>query len=321
MFEIQGHRGARWLKPENTLPSFETAIVGGVTSIETDVHLTRDGVPILAHDAVVSERLFRLVPGNSALPPSPQLLISTLTLDQLRGYRADRNPDVGLFPNQDASATPLAQSFSAARGLDPFTPPTVADFIAFVEAYAADASKSDPARIRARNLRFDLELKRVPFHPETIGDSFDGENPGKLELQLVETLRAANVVARTTVRSFDHRCVRAIGRLEPRLTRAVLIAGTAPVDPVAVVRQAEATVYCPSYDFLDAAQVRLLHAANICVLPWTVNQPEDWTRLLEWGVDGMTTDYPDRLANFLSGQDEPTTETQRHREKQQDQSI
>ena len=321
MLEIQGHRGARGLKPENTLPSFEAALDAGASSIETDVHLTRDGVPILAHDAVVSERLFRLIPGSESPPPSPQLLIRTLTLDQLRGYRADRNPDAGRFPEQDARVTPLAETFSAKRGLDSFTPPTVADFIAFVEAYAADPGKSDLVRLRARGMRFDLELKRVPFHPETMGDSFDGEKPGELETRLVEVLRAANVLDRTTVRSFDHRCVRAIGWLEPRLTRAVLVAGTAPVDPVTLVRQAEATIYCPDYTFLDSAQVRLLHAANVRVLPWTVNRPEDWRRLLEWGVDGITTDYPDRLSAFLSGQVEPTTETPRHREEGKNQSI
>jgi glycerophosphoryl diester phosphodiesterase len=299
MLEIQGHRGARGLKPENTLPSFEAALDAGAVSIETDVHLTRDGVPILAHDPVVSERLFRLIPGSNSPPPSPQLLISTLTLEQLRGYRADRNPDVGRFPEQDANVTPLAQSFSAARGIDPFTPPKVDDFIDFVSAYAVDPSKSEQQRARARQMQFDLELKRVPFHPETIGDSFDGEYPGKLETRPIEVLRAASMVDRTTVRSFDHRCVRAVGRLEPRLTRAVLLAGTAPVDPVALVRQAEATVYCPDYTFLVAAQVRLLHAANVRVIPWTVNRPEDWARLLEWGVDGITTDYPDRLAKFL----------------------
>jgi glycerophosphoryl diester phosphodiesterase len=299
MFEIQGHRGARGLKPENTLPSFEAALDAGATSIETDVHLTSDGVPVLAHDAVVSERLFRLIPESKSPPPAPKLLIGTLTLEQLRGYRADRNPDIGRFPDQDANPTQLAQSFSAARGLDPFTPPTVAEFVEFVAAYAADPKKGDPQRARARLLRFDLELKRVPFHQETIGDSFDGEKPGELETQLAEVLRAAKVVERTTVRSFDHRCVRAIGRLEPRLTRAVLVAGTTPVDPVTVARQAEATLYCPDYTFLDAAQVRLLHAANVCVLPWTVNRPEDWSRLLEWGVDGITTDYPDRLAEFV----------------------
>jgi glycerophosphoryl diester phosphodiesterase len=55
----------------------------------------------------------------------------------------------------------------------------------------------------------------------------------------------------------------------------------------------------PDLHFLDERQVRQLHAAGIAVLPWTVNEPSDWQRLLAWGVDGITTDYPDRLARFL----------------------
>src|SRR5260221_14708737 len=106
--EIQGHRGARGRKPENTLPSFEAALDGGATSIETDVHLTRDGVPVLTHDPFVSERLFRLAPGSALPPPSPHLLISALTLAELRGYCADRNPDAIRFPEQEATPTPLA---------------------------------------------------------------------------------------------------------------------------------------------------------------------------------------------------------------------
>jgi glycerophosphoryl diester phosphodiesterase len=298
-FEIQGHRGARGLAPENTLPSFEAALDAGATSIETDVHLTRDGLPILTHDPVVSDRLFRLAPGSASPPPGPHLLVRALTLAELRGYRADRNPDPARFPQQNAAVTPLAQAFAATRGLDPFAPPTLADVVDFVATYASDPAKSAEQRARARLHRFDLELKRVPFQPELIGDDFDGEQPGELERRIVDILRAANVVERTRVRSFDHRCVRAIGRLEPRLTRAVLIAGTSPVDPVALVRQAEASVYCPEYTFLDSAHLGLLHAANVRVLPWTVNLPEDWARLLDWGVDGITTDYPDRLAEFL----------------------
>jgi len=297
--EVQGHRGACGLRPENTLPAFEAALDAGATSIETDVHLTRDGVPILTHDPVVSERLFRLTPGSSSPQPSDHLLVRSLTLSELRGYCADRNPNPHRFPEQDSAVTPLAATFAAAHGLHPYAPPTVAEFVDFVAAYAADASKTADQQARARELRFDLELKRVPFRPELIGDGFDGENPGELERQLVEILRAANVVERTTVRSFDHRAVRAIGRFEPNLTRAVLVAGTAPVDPVAMVRREEATIYCPEYSFLDAGQVRSLHEANIRVLPWTVNEPEDWARLLEWGIDGITTDYPDRLAAFL----------------------
>src|SRR5207247_2634293 len=102
MFDAQGHRGARGLKPENTLPSFEAAFDLGVTSVETDLHLTRDGVPILYHDAAISERICRLIPGCDAPDPSRQPFLSSLTLQQLRGYRADRNPDPRRFPDQDA---------------------------------------------------------------------------------------------------------------------------------------------------------------------------------------------------------------------------
>src|SRR5438105_26100 len=101
-FDVQGHRGARGLKPENTLPGFETAFDLGVTSVETDVHLTRDGVPVLFHDDVISERLCRPVPGRSVPAPENRPPVRTLTLGELRGYRADRNPDPRRFPEQDA---------------------------------------------------------------------------------------------------------------------------------------------------------------------------------------------------------------------------
>jgi glycerophosphoryl diester phosphodiesterase len=302
-FELQGHRGARGLKPENTLPAFETAFDLGVMSIETDVHLTRDHVPILVHDPVVSDRLFRLIPDSKSPPPAPDLLVSSLTLAELRGYRADRNPDPRRFPTQDASATPLAQLFAQERGIDPYAPPTVADLFAFAAAYAGSlgerTGKSVEQRARVANVGFDLELKRVPFHPEVIGDVFDDEHGGALEQRLIEAIHAAGVIERTTVRSFDHRAVAVIGDIEPHLTRGVLIAGTVPFDPVALVSHAGGHIYCPDFTFVDAALVQQLHAAEIPVIPWTVNEPRDVKRLLDWGAAGITTDYPDRLVRLL----------------------
>jgi glycerophosphoryl diester phosphodiesterase len=303
-FYLQGHRGARGLKPENTLPSFEIALDHGVTSIETDVHLTRDDVPILTHDAVVSERLCRLRPEVAATDPASQPLVRSLTLEQLRNYRADVNPDRQRFPTQDAVVTPLAQLFAQEKGLDPFALPTVADLFAFAAAYAGEpgvrAGKTAAQRERAGRVGFDLELKRVPFRPEFIGDDFDGESPALLERRLVEVIQAAGVLGRTMVRSFDHRAVRALRMLEPGLAGAVLVDGTAPVMPAELACQADAAAYCPDYRFLDARQVRQAHSAGVRVVPWTVNEPEAWRQLLDWGVDGITTDYPDRLAEFLA---------------------
>jgi glycerophosphoryl diester phosphodiesterase len=300
-FNLQGHRGARGLRPENTLPAFETAIDLGVTSIETDLHLTRDGEVVLCHDPTLSPLLF--TPLRKAAPLSGDVAIRDLTLDELRGYRAAGNPDPGRFPVQDASVTPLAQLFARKRGFDPHAVPTLADLFRFVSAYAGEegiqAGKTPAQRQWARQLRFDLELKRVPFFPESINDGYTGHAAGPLEESLVAAVHAAGVVDRVTVRSFDHRCIGFLRRLEPCLTGAVLVAGNAPVAPAELVRRADAQIYCPCYLFVDEEQIEQVHEAGYQVLPWTVNEPDHWERLLRWRVDGITTDFPDRLLLWL----------------------
>ncbi|HLJ92459.1 MAG TPA: glycerophosphodiester phosphodiesterase family protein [Gemmataceae bacterium] len=302
-FELQGHRGARGLRPENTLPAFEVAFDLGVSSIETDVHLTNDGVPVLIHDARIHSGLCRLRLGGTAPDPAHQPAVRSLSLAELRDYRADRNPDPGRFPRQVATPTPLAQLFAERADIDPYGVPTLAELFAFAQAYAgqlgAQAGKTDRQRQKANRLWFDLELKRMPFHADRIGNDFQGDAPALLEAQAVRVVRDAGFVRRTRVRSFDHRSVRAVHQLEPGLVTAVLIAETAPVNPSELVRQAEARIYCPDYRFLDLIQIRQLHAEGIPVIPWTVNESADWLQLLDWGVDGITTDYPGELAAVL----------------------
>jgi glycerophosphoryl diester phosphodiesterase len=300
-FLIQGHRGARGLRPENTLPGFEAALDCQVDSVEVDLHLTGDGEVVICHDAELAPALF--VPLDASVsPPDPRRLLSAMSLAQLRGYLAVRNPDPDRFPDQSNPVTLLSQQFAAGRNMDPYAVPTLTDLFDFAASYAGgmgeQAGKSSSQMEAARHLGFDLELKRVPFHPETMNDGYNGQDPGLLEQRIVAAARAADVVERVTVRSFDHRCVRMLRQLEPRFTGAVLVANTAPVAPVELVQRAEAQVYCPAFRFLDESQVAALHAAGIRVLPWTVNDPGDWRRLLAWCVDGLTTDYPDRLARW-----------------------
>jgi glycerophosphoryl diester phosphodiesterase len=303
VFELQGHRGARGLKPENTLGAFEVAFDVGVSSVETDIHLSSDGVPILVHEPVVTDEIFQLIREKSPSAPETGFLVSSLSLEQLRCYRANRNPNPRRFPGQNADVPPLAALFSSQRKLDPFAPPTLRDLFEFAASYVGKlgrrAGKSADQQMRVRRLRFDLELKRVPFHPELINDDFDGERPGQLEHEVAKAIRSADAVASTTVRSFDHRSVRAIRQLEPGLATAVLVTGTAPVALVPLVRLAGAETYCPEYQFLDAAQVREAHQGGIRVVPWTVNDPSDCLRLLDWGVDGVTTDFPDQIGALL----------------------
>src|SRR5262249_49479568 len=129
VFELQGHRGAPGLKPENTLPAFEVALDLGATSVETDLHLTCDGVPVLFHDHSISERYCRLLPNSGAPAPARHPRLSTLALAELRGYRADRNPDPQRFPEQEARVTPLAKLFAERHEIHPYAIPTLADLL------------------------------------------------------------------------------------------------------------------------------------------------------------------------------------------------
>src|SRR5581483_5287527 len=121
------------------------------------------------------------------------------------------------------------------HGLHPYAVPTLADLFLFVETYAGElgerVGKTPAQRARARQVRLDLELKRIPFFPQAINDGFTGREPGRLEQQVVEAIRRAGMIARTAVRSFDHRSVWWVRELEPTLTTAVLLDSTAPVAP------------------------------------------------------------------------------------------
>src|SRR4051812_3424321 len=128
-FDAQGHRGARGLRPENTLPSFELAMDLGVTAIETDLHLTSDDVPVLSHDPWITEALTQQRPGTTAPQTGDHPPLRSLSLAQLRCYRADRNPDPTRFPDQSPDVTPLTLALASTWGIDPYAIPTLAELI------------------------------------------------------------------------------------------------------------------------------------------------------------------------------------------------
>src|SRR5260370_13278756 len=253
-FDLQGHRGARGLRPENTLPSFEAAFDAGVTTVETDLHLTRDGVVVLSHEAFLTGRLCREL-SPEAVPLEDRPAVRGLTLDQVRLCAADRNPDPARFHDQTLDVTPLAQLFADGQGIHPFAVPTLADLFAFAAAYAGPlgerTGKTSAQRSRAGRVRFDLELKRVPFRPEYVGDDYIGTRPALLERQVLEAVRAADVAARTNVRSVAHRCVAQLLERQPAPPGALPIEAAAPLAPAGLAWEAKATLYCPDYEFLD----------------------------------------------------------------------
>lgn len=193
----------------------------------------------------------------------------------------------------------MADRFAAERGIDPHGIPSLAELFALVGEYATAPEKSGGQQARARRLIFDIELKRVPYQPETIGDGFTGDKPGTLEHKVVDAIRTAGVLERSRVRSFDHRAVLAIKQLEPALATGVLVHNTCPANIAHLLADTKADFYCPDFQFLDGPAVRQVIDAGKRVIPYTVNEPADWERLIAFGVHGITTDVPDRLARWL----------------------
>lgn len=305
-FDIQGHRGARGLKPENTLPAFETALDLGVTTLEMDLHFTADEVVVVWHDPYISSDKCWLDANADGIAPDPEnhapedevLLISQLTIEQIQAYRCDRNPDLDRFPDQDHTPTSLAD--------DNYRIPSLADIFDFVATYANSEDKSSEQRKNAAQIQFNIETKRDPNKPFTINDDFDGENAGAFELAILALVEEHDLVDRVIIQSFDHRSLYAIRTEHESISLAALTFRGAP--PFADLVEHNITIWSPFYLALTPSVMSQLadetgSIADLQVIPWTVNDACAMRDMIAMGVDGLITDHPDIFSSLVQNSD------------------
>ena len=290
-FDLQGHRGARGLKPENTLPAFEAALDLLVTTLEFDLHLTADDEIVVWHDPVIDASKCGLGSGAPSDVPDPDdanvpehtLAVRSLTAEQLSLYQCDRNPDPVRFPTQDAAPTAVAGAMYSIVTLD--------ELIDFVARYATNTSKTDDQRRAAETVRFNMEAKRKSTNPDAIGDGFDGENPGLFENRVVEIVKDKGIAGRTTIQSFDIRSLRAIRTVNSTIPLAFLESKPS-VDFTDLAAWGIAE-WSPNFDIATEQRIAEAHAAGLAVKPWTVVDLDQASALIDFGVDGLITDRPD----------------------------
>lgn len=289
--DIEGHRGARGLKPENTLPAFETALDLGVTTLELDLHFTADRVVVIWHDPKIGVLKCRRDPQTTVEAPDPdslifqgdKLKISNLTFSQIQTYLCDRNPDRRRFSEQDNRPTVLAGDDYRAISLEML--------FDFVEAYSQDERKTEAQRKNALSVQFNIETKRDPDDPGAIGDDFDGVNPGAFEEAILKLVIERDLVERVIVQSFDHRSLWAIRGLNDQIRLAALTNGGRP--SLAEYSNGGASIWSPNYKDLTLTLIEQAHEVGLLVVPWTVNELDDMRTLIVLGVDGLITDRPD----------------------------
>ncbi len=287
-FDLQGHRGARGLAPENTLAAFEQALKTGVTTLELDIGIAADGVVVISHDPWLNPAFTRDANGQW-LQGSRGPLLRSLTFAQLQAYDVGRiNP-----------ASSYASQFSSQQAVDGQRIPALSALFEMVKAAGANS------------MRFNIETKLNPLAPA------DTVSPEAMTQALLKVVREAGLTQRVTVQSFDWRSLKLVQQLEPSVNTACLGAQSATGDTLQsgvwtaglkladyagvpqLVKAAGCTIWSPNAASLTQDLVKQAQALGLKVLPWTVNAPADMQKLLEWNVDGIITDYPDRLRTVM----------------------
>ncbi|HEX2552607.1 MAG TPA: glycerophosphodiester phosphodiesterase [Microvirga sp.] len=296
-FDLQGHRGARGLAPENTLPAFERALAVGVTTLELDVGITRDGVPVVAHDPKLNPAFTRR---DGTFLESAGPALRSLTLAELKAY------DVGRLK----PGTSYARSFPEQAPADGAAVPTLQEVF--------DLARAAP-------VRFNVETKITP----TSGD--ETADPDTFVRAILGAADRAGILDRISLQSFDWRTLQAARTLAPAVPRVCLTtegatfnnlrSGPAGVSPWTgfdlaafggsaprLVKAAGCATWSPNHQSLTPERLKDARAEGLLVVPWTVNETADMERLVAWGVDGLISDYPDRVRAVLAGRGLPVPE-------------
>ena len=288
-FDLQGHRGARGLAPENTLAGFRTALDLGVSTLETDLAITRDGVVVISHDPLLNPDLTRL---DGQWLPTAGPIIQSLTLSELKRYDIGRlNP-----------ASKYSQQYPEQKAADGERFPTLEDLFAMA----------------GPDVRFNIEIKTNPTRPELT------PAPDRFAELAVEAIRKARAAPRSTIQSFDWRGLLAVRRLAPEIATGCLSIESNNFDTVGrtsgqpspwlggldlaahggslprLAKAAGCAVWSPFWRNVTAENLKEARALGLKVVPWTVNSPADMAMLVDLGVDGLITDYPDRARAVLA---------------------
>ena len=293
MFDLQGHRGARGLWPENTLAGFARTIDLGVCGFELDCAVTRDGVVVVSHDPKLNPDCTRDAHGRFLTAAGPPL--RSLTYDEVQSY------DVGRLRPGSA----YAARFPHQQAVDGERIPRLADVLALVRARGHD------------RVHVSIEVKTFPEQPGLTAA------PEPFVRALSGDLERTGAAALVVILAFDWRVLSAVRHLMPTLATTALTEQQPQGDTVRVgspqpspwlggldparfggsiprlVKASGAGIWGPDYQDLDAGLVEEAHALGLRVIPWTVDEPADMDRMLAFNVDGMISDRPDRLRALL----------------------
>lgn len=304
-FDLEAHRGGRDARPENTLYSFAYAMELGVTTLEMDMQLTKDGRLVISHNPVMSPNLTKGPDGKYV--PAGKYDLRTMTLAEIKKF------EIGVM-------SPKAGDYYEGHGrtqmpIDGVRFPTLDEVFELANAYGNN------------KIIFNIETKSYP----AIGDEgyYNNPDPAVFVQKVYEVVKKYHMENRVSLQSFDWRTLVEMKKLDADITTVALtceqpswgpepgnvcrdIAKPGPSkwmagldahdfqgDYVKAAHMIGADIISPYFPELSLELINEAHDFGMKVVPWTVNSKKDMTTLLEMGVDGMISDKPWILREVL----------------------
>lgn len=262
-FEVQGHRGARGLFPENSIEGFLAALDLQVNTLELDVVISKDSQVVVSHEPWIDQLICWDIE-DRPVPEGKGLNIYTMSYSEVSNYNCGSQPHPD-FPQQAKFPT---------------FKPLLSEVIEEAEKFTAEH-----------------ELPPVQYNIE-VKSTLDGDgvfHPAPKEFVALVLAEVANggIAERTTIQSFDVRALQEVKAADPSMPVALLLSESTGFEKDLEHLGFVPEIYSPYFRLVNQQLVKNCHTNGIRLIPWTVNEEEDMLELLELGVDGLITDYPD----------------------------
>jgi glycerophosphoryl diester phosphodiesterase len=269
--DIQGHRGARGLFPENTITAFIEAVKLGVDTLEMDVVISKDLQVVISHEAWMNDAFCIRPDGKEVEANSREKYnLYKMTYANIAKY------DCGIKGNKEF---PLQKKITEHK-------PLLSDVIKRVEAFVSEN--------KLTSIKYNIEIKSE----EGEDDIFNPE-PKKFVELVYHEIEKYKIIERINLQSFDVRILQEIKKKHPAIQTALLVENEDSLEINLKRLGFIPNTYSPDFYLVDDVLVKNVHKHNMKLIPWTVNEITDIKKMVALGVDGIISDYPDRVIKII----------------------
>ena len=268
-FEIQGHRGCRGYYPENTIPACLAALKMGITTIEIDVVISRDSQVIVSHEPYF-HHLISTHPAGIEITRENEKTFNLfhMSVAEIQSF------DVGIKKHP---LFPLQKPMAAVK-------PTLDQLVEAVNQLIQKEALP--------SVKYNIELKRVPSN-----DQRTHPDPQTFAQLVYQTAKKTGILPVSNFQSFDQETVQLLRKIDKNLSLAYLVDNSQSLEMHLASLGFTPAIFSPQYKGVTSALVAECHDRKMKIIPWTVNDASDIKSMIEMGVDGIISDYPDRVYN------------------------